>query len=240
MPKHGSRWWSAERAPDVGDVVHDVRFKKRTRIWSMNDTRPYGQRDARNTSTPNEEWDEVWQPQPRIALEWINQGSVWRQLPRTGWWEHDRRMRVRLNDLVVVDRLADNGISLASVQPDGTLERYHDGFTRLTVADFMRQYARIWVHERFVDFVSPDQWLFPDVLYHLHLLRRETAADDMPTAQEAVSAIETIAEAEETIRQAKDVIKRREKAMKVKAPPRKRKPRKRAPKTAWEHLMRDD
>ena len=243
VPDHGSRWWAkGDGPPRVADVVHDSRYKHKIRYHLLNDTRPYGHRcPPGSTSTPIEEWDAEWQAQPRTPLEWINTASVWRHIPHVGWLDRDRNLRVGLSDLVVVDRIQNGGVSLAKVDPDGTLERYSGGslgMGRTTCHDFMWKFARVWC--AFTGGPNPDDDLFPDVLYNLGYLKRHSASS-VPTADETARAVETISKAEADIASAKRVLAARKKSLRPKEP-RKRRPKKEPLKrlSAWERIMEDD
>lgn len=247
MPEHGSRWWSkltevGETHPAVADVVHDKRYKHRLRYHLLNDTRQYGHRDHTPTSTLLKYWDDHWQTSPRIPLEWINTGSVWRYIPETGWWDRDRNLRVSLDDLVVVDRIRNGGVILARVELDGTLEHYSNSISclgRITCHEFMWKFARVWWAAGGHTPSSPEEGLFPDVLYQLGYLKRHKV--HVPTADETVRAIETVSKAEAEIMIAKRVIADRKKGLTPKDP-RKRRPKKAPLKrlSAWERIMEDD
>lgn len=243
MPDHGSRWWAkGDGPPRVADVIHDKRFKHKVRVHLLNDTRQYGHRDAMTTATPVEEWDDHWQAQPRTPLEWINTGSVWRHIPDVGWWERDRNLRVTLGGLVVVDRIQNGGMSLVSVDHDGTLSRYHGcslGMGRITCHDFMWKFARIWVADGGGSPEDPSEYIFPGVLYHRGFLKRHKV--HIPTALEVTRAIETISESEQNITRARKVIADHEKGMTPKKH-RRRRVKKPPPKrlSAWERIMEDD
>ncbi len=173
-----------------------------------------------------------YQPRPRIDIEWFNTGSIWRRLPRypedypsansPNYLGHFCK-HVFLDDLVVADTISQGGhISLASIERDGTLERYEgDGFSfggGTRVAHFMTGYVRVWLGGTPPERSDDPTHMFPELLYRLQLLTRPEDPPPPPP--------------EELVKKAKKKARKK----------RKRKPKEKPVHrpSVWELLMADD
>jgi len=239
MPENWSRWWSTQGTTHCVEVVPDRRFRTSVRTHIMNDLNPQqplwgegiggsNRQSMESTKLSLDRFRRWYQDRPRIGVEWINTGSVWRRLPSfnedypSAHGGSAYCKAVFLDDLVVVDRINQSGvISLAQVEPDGTLERYDTSMTgglgALKVPQFMGRYARIWLlGDRHP--INPDDEFetFPELLYRHNLLVRP---DQPPTPSP-----------EERVQKAKKRRKKRKKRRKkvVRGP------------SIWERLMADD
>lgn len=243
LPEPRTRWWSSFGATHCVEVILDRRFKTSVRLHVMNDLHPQqtlwgpgpggrNQQIPESTKLSIANFERWYQAQPRIDLEWINTGSVWRRLPRypQGYpsaSSHNYGSHycdpVTRQDIVVVDTISQGGhIRLAQIEADGTLERYDSSFdalSALSVFAFMNQYARLWLHPHPPTRPGEEEQTFPELLYRLQLLTRP-APPPPPSPEEQVQ-------------------KAKKKARKKK---RKRKPKEKPVHrpSIWERLMADD
>jgi len=92
MPDNWSRWWSTQGTTHCVEVVPDRRFKSSVRLHVMNDLASQqtlwgpgvggaNQQTPESTKLSLANFKRWYQDRPRIDIEWINTGSVWRRLP---------------------------------------------------------------------------------------------------------------------------------------------------------------
>lgn len=212
-PEPGSYWYSSQRLTHVVEVVQDRRFTKNIRLHFHNNL------DARQPINYASEanFHKNYQAQPRVDLQWINEGSVWRPLPRQGWRDRDPNLYLGASDLVVVDSITAGGTVRRSsitlehgLRPDSFLGTRTD-----PIFAFTASHARVWC---LGPPTSPDDpaTLYPEILYRLQRMTKPDedgrtiagailATDEEPTVEDLDRDIQSIVGRPRSRRQRRDL-----------------------------------
>ena len=204
------------------DVVRDGRYKRCRRVRYMNmladaHPNPHFSSNTRPVVHP-QEFGRQWAKPARVPVEWINTGSVWRVLPKTGWEDRDPHHVITLDQLRVVSTIGAGGrVVFGRIDDDGELQEMF-GRGAMWAGDgnqvlpFISNHCRVWASTALPEAPDLQGELFPEILYPLGLLERPTPVVPKPKPKR------------QTRRKGKAVRRKRQK------------PRL----TAWERLMKDE